>query len=123
MHRRISSNTTFPPLQDYERNILLQRLKPLFSLINVSSARNITTVPRELQLRAQKNQATKLWLPLLDYAFGSLDQFLHVFWQTSAGHEALQHLLASKEIDDIVINNIDRFIADYLRKICWQKRV
>src|SRR5690606_8357692 len=35
----------YPPLPDHERKILMQRLKPVFSLISDSSARNITTVP------------------------------------------------------------------------------
>lgn len=106
----------YPPLPDHERKILMQRLKPVFSLISDSSARNITTVPRELQPRAQKNQAAKLWLPLLQRAFGSLENFLQVFWQTSAGHEALDHLLASKQVDDLVMKNIDRFVEAYVRQ-------
>ena len=94
----------------------MQRLKPLLGLVNETSARNITALPREVQPRAQRTQAAKLWLPLLDYVFGSLENFLHAFWQTPAGHKALGQLLASKKVDDLVILNVERFVEKYVQQ-------
>jgi len=70
---------------------------------------------------AGDNQVAEYWLPTISYFFGSIETFLFHFSRTTEGINALQRLIESGNVDDLIKEQMQRFMEPAIRE--WRNRL
>jgi hypothetical protein len=84
-------------------------------------ASHIQNAPKALTAEAAKNQVANHWLPAIQVFFGSVETFLFHLSKAEEGKKALQQLVESGGVNDIVKINIERFLQPAIRD--WRNRL
>jgi hypothetical protein len=70
---------------------------------------------------AINHQMAAYWLPTIKYYWGNISTFLFYFSKAEDGNQALQHLVESGAVDDVVKSQLDRFLAPAVAN--WRNRL